>query len=305
MRARCGHEPRSGLYYEVLGERRAYPYPLLFIHGGGATGACWRATPDGRLGWADLLAERGYECWVTDWPGGGRSGNRNPLDIEYADVVDGYQHLLRTMIGTPVVIVPHSMGGAVAWQLVEHDAPLVAGVVAIAASYPGNLAAKSAVVSDDGSTVVVRFADTGVQLAIDRRTPYLYEDAYIYDQGIATSTRFPMAHVAQMRAGLVGIPPKMVLQRIGALPGLPAVVDPTGFAGKRIRYVSGGEDPAHTRAIDGRTVELFRSWGADAALVYLPDRRIAGNGHFLFFETNSADVLDVVIEQLQLVAGLT
>jgi len=82
------------------------------------------------------------------------------------------------------------------------------------------------------------------------------------------------------------------------------VENPAGFQGKRIRYVTGSEDPAHTREIDGRTVALFRSWGADAELVWLPDRGIEGNGHFLFFETNSTEILDVVIEQLHIVAGI-
>lgn len=303
MCAQIGHEPHSGLYYEVLGERRAGPQPLLFIHGGGATGACWRATPDGRAGWADLLAERGYECWVTDWPGGGRSGNRNPLDIEYGDVVDGYRRLLREVIAAPAVVIPHSMGGAVTWALIEHEAPLVAGVVAIAAAYPGNLGAQSTVVNDDGNVVAVRFGDTGVPLVVDRRAMYLYEDAYIYQQGIHTSTRFPMEAVDRMRAGLVGIPPRMLLQRLGVLEGMPRVENPAGFQGKRIRYVTGGEDPAHTREIEERTLALLRSWGADAELVWLPDRGIVGNGHFLMFETNSAEILDIVAEQIQMVAG--
>src|SRR3954451_3254841 len=107
--ARVGNEPASGLYYELLGPLDGEEPPLLFIPGGGATGACFRATPDGRLGWAELLAERGYECRLTGWPGVGRSGNRNGLEIEYRDVVDGYLRLLRDVIGCPVVVVCHSM----------------------------------------------------------------------------------------------------------------------------------------------------------------------------------------------------
>jgi pimeloyl-ACP methyl ester carboxylesterase len=303
MRARCGNERESGLYYEVLGARRELPCPLLLIPGGGATGASWRLTPDGRVGWADLLAQAGYECWVTDWPGTGRSGKRDPVDVDFADVVDGYRRLLRDVIGEPAVVICHSMGGAVTWQLVQHEGKLVAGVVSVAGAYPANTPPRSEVASDDGRVVELVFADTGVRFRVDRQVPYLYEDAYIYEQGIATSTRFPLEAVDTMRAGLVGIPPRMILQRVGVEPGLPLVDSPEAFAGRRIRLLTGGEDPAHTREIEDRTLELLRSWGAEAELVWLPERGIEGNGHYMFMERNSDELLEVLIEQVRAVAG--
>ena len=299
--ARLGNEPVSGLYYEILGPRGGVP--LLFIHGGGATGACWRATPDGRTGWADQLAEQGWECWVTDWPGGGRSGGRDPLDVEYADVVDGYRRLLREVIARPVVVVCHSMGGAVTWELVQRDSDLVAGVVSVAGAYPANVAPRSEVVADDGDVIDVVFADTGVPFRVDRRRTYLYEDAYIYNQAIATSTRFPMDAVPAMRAGLVGLPPRMLLQRLGVSPGMPVVDDPAGFAGMPVRLLAGSEDPAHTHEIETRTLEQLRSWGANAELVWLPDLGIEGNGHFLMSEENSDEILAVLTALLVDVAG--
>lgn len=294
---RVGHEPTSGLYHEVLGQPGEQP-PVLFIHGGGATGACFRGTPDGRPGWADLLAERGHECWVTDWPGTGRSGNAQPLEVTYDQVVTGYRTLLREVIGRPTVVVCHSMGGAVTWQLVAHEPDLVAGVVSVAGAYPANVAPRSEVLSDDGQVAVVRFADTGVEFRCDRGAMYLYEDAYIHHQAIATSTRFPMDHIGEFRAGLVGLPPKMLLQRLGVLDGMPSVDDTSGFAGVPITCVAGSEDPAHTEQIDRRTVDLLRGWGADADLLWLPDVGIEGNGHFLFFEDNSDQILDLIAQRL-------
>ena len=78
---------------------------------------------------------------------------------------------------------------------------------------------------------------------------------------------------------------------------------PAGFEGKRIRLVAGGEDPAHTRAIEDRTVDLLRGWGADAELIWLPDLGFEGNGHFLMFEDNSEEVLEVVAEQIGVVTA--
>jgi pimeloyl-ACP methyl ester carboxylesterase len=300
--ARIGHEPATGTYYELLGPR-GDAHPLLFIHGGGSTGACWRATPDGRLGWADQLAERGHECWLTDWPGTGRSGNRNGLEIEYGDVVEGHRRLLRDVIARPVVVICHSMGGAVTWQLVQHESDLIAGVVSVAGAYPANVVARSDVVSDDGDVAVIDFADTGVRMTVDRRVMNLYGDGYVHQQAIAGSTRFPMDRVDALRASLVGLPPRMLLQRLGVLEGMPPVDDPAGFAGKRIRLVAGGEDPAHTRAIEDRTIGLLREWGADAELVWLPELGIEGNGHFLMLESNSDEILEVVAGQIAYVGG--
>jgi hypothetical protein len=170
--------------------------------------------------------------------------------------------------------------------------------VSVAGAYPANLAPTSEVVSDDGKVVEVTFADTGVLITVDRTVMNLYEDAYVYRQGIAGSTRFPMDRVDAMRASFVGLPPRMLLQRLGVLPGMPRIAEPAGFAGKPVRLIAGDQDPAHTREIEDRTIDLLREWGAQAELVWLADRGIVGNGHFLFFEDNSDDLLDVVVEQL-------
>jgi pimeloyl-ACP methyl ester carboxylesterase len=293
---RCGHEETTGTYFEVLGVHDAPG--VLMVHGGGATGACFRADLAGAPGWADRLAELGYAVWVTDWPGCGRSGNRLLVDIEYDDVVEGHRRVLRDVIGRPVVVVCHSMGGAVAWQLAEEEPDLVAGVVGLGASYPGNLSSPAEIVAEEGPLVTVRSPLSGAVFVVDLTRGYLYEDDYIYRQGISTSTRFPMGLVDRMRAGFVPIPPKMVLQRLGVMPGLPTVRDTSGFQGLGVRLVIGTEDPAHTPAAERATAALLRSWGADADVVCLADRGIEGNGHFLFFEDNADEILRVVVEQV-------
>ncbi|HEY5350586.1 MAG TPA: alpha/beta fold hydrolase [Candidatus Lustribacter sp.] len=300
-RATVGREVTSGLYYEILGSPERLVAPILFIHGGGGSGTTFRATPDGRLGWSDLLAERGYRSWVTDWPGTGRSGYRDLVTLDYADVVGGYISLLRDVIGEPVVVVPHSMGGAVAWKLVEMLPHLVAGVVSLAAVHPANLDTPCELLSDEDGVVKVRFTQTGVDFTVDSRIPYTYESSYVYDQGVANSAQFPREAIPNLFAGHQGMSPRMLLQRVGLRPGMPVVDDPAGFAGKRVRLMAGDRDPAHPRDIELRTVAQLRAWGADADLTWLPDHGFDGNGHYLMGEANSDAVLELFIKQLHTV----
>ena len=66
------------MYVEVLSNGKSAstsaPKPnIVFIHGGGGQGTDYLMTPDGRPGWAPLMAEQGYPVYVVDRPGHGRS----------------------------------------------------------------------------------------------------------------------------------------------------------------------------------------------------------------------------------------
>jgi len=300
---RVGNETGTGTYFEVLGTPSARP-PLLFIHGGGASGVCWRRTADGRPGWADRLADDGWECWVIDWPGSGRSGNLDPISVSFAHLVTGVERILVEEIGRPTVLIPHSMGGAVAWKVAESPTGLVAGIVGIAASAPGNLTPKSEVISDDGRRISVRFVDSGVVSHVDREALWFYSDEMIDHQALAGSTHLSReAGRSHLHALAQGISPTVLLQRMGTIPGLPVITRPEALRGLQIRLIAGDQDPAHLQSTETRTAELLRSWQADAQLVWLPDRGIVGNGHFLMLEDNSDEILAIVTEQLDVLSG--
>src|SRR3954453_8328175 len=60
--------------FQIPTNRREGAPPIVFVHGGGHTGACWRTTPDGRAGWATSFVRRGYAVYVVDQVTRGRSG---------------------------------------------------------------------------------------------------------------------------------------------------------------------------------------------------------------------------------------
>ena len=47
--------------------------PLVLIHGGAQTAMNWMTTPDGRPGWAEWFASRGWRLYILDRPACGRS----------------------------------------------------------------------------------------------------------------------------------------------------------------------------------------------------------------------------------------
>ncbi|KAM0324794.1 hypothetical protein ACHAQA_007760 [Verticillium albo-atrum] len=52
-----------------------HPKPLVFLHGGGISGATWLNTPDGRQGWASYFIDLGFQVYLVDINAVGRSQN--------------------------------------------------------------------------------------------------------------------------------------------------------------------------------------------------------------------------------------
>lgn len=70
----AGTAMRGQMYVEHLRpEAPNVEPPVVLVHGGGGQGLDWLVTPDGRGGWAPLLADRGYDVYVVDRIGHGRS----------------------------------------------------------------------------------------------------------------------------------------------------------------------------------------------------------------------------------------
>jgi pimeloyl-ACP methyl ester carboxylesterase len=61
-------------YVSYLIPAHAREVPVVFVHGGGMTGACWESTPDGRPGWLTSFLRDGWPCYVVDNVERGRAG---------------------------------------------------------------------------------------------------------------------------------------------------------------------------------------------------------------------------------------
>jgi pimeloyl-ACP methyl ester carboxylesterase len=180
------------MYTEVWVPKQVrHPYPFVFFHGNGQSGAVWRQTPDGRPGWAYYLVAQGYTVYMVDYPARGRSpyvpgvdgklGTRTALELEQIwtapvtssgdfprmkkytqwpsdspkkgmrgdpvfdnfikgqmQFVDDQEELtvpagvaLLDQIGTPVILLTHSQGGGMGFDVANLRPKLIAGMVAI------------------------------------------------------------------------------------------------------------------------------------------------------------------------------
>src|SRR5207247_3118249 len=62
------------MYVEIrIPAKQTHPYPIIMVHGGTMSGTNYTGTPDGREGWAQYFARRGYAVYVVDQVGKGRS----------------------------------------------------------------------------------------------------------------------------------------------------------------------------------------------------------------------------------------
>lgn len=102
--------------------------PLLFVHGTAHAAWCWEEH------FLSYFAEHGYRAAAVNLRGHGRSPTRTPLrKVSLSDFVEDLRASIDA-IGTPPVLIGHSLGGFVIARYMEHyDTP---GAVLVASAPP-------------------------------------------------------------------------------------------------------------------------------------------------------------------------
>ena len=285
------------VYYEVVApmDARTKP-PVVMVHGGTQTGCCFLRTADGRPGWAFAFARRGYRAIVPDWPGCGRSG-AIPYDVlDGAAVCRGLGVLLESL-GEPVVLLTHSMSGALGWRLVETHGARIARVVAIAPGPPGNIQAQPEVISETADEIVVQtFA---LRHTISKREPHRVPMSFVEQKIVGDGGRFARAGIALAAAGMIAVPPRLIYERLNIRGAQLKIERFENFRAKPILVLTGSNDIDHPRALDEGTAKWLAEKGAAAEFLYLPDLGISGNGHMMMMEDNSDALADLAVDWIE------
>ena len=285
------------VYFEMFSPANPTGRPtVVMVHGGAHTGACYQRTADDRRGWAYLFAERGYRVVVPDWPGTGRSGYIPSDKLSGATVIEGLGALIRHL-GSPVVLLTHSMSGCYGWPLLERHGDVIAALVGVAPGPPGNIQPPARIYAETDTAIEIDLG--GRRVRIDKNEPVTTTQDFVEHKLVGDSRFFPRDRLANYAATLRAIPPRIVLERQNVHGSQMRVTDPKKLHGKRVLVITGTHDLDHPRDADGAIVDWLREHGADADFCFLGDRGIVGNGHMLMMEQNSDDIAGIIIAWLE------
>lgn len=318
----------DAMYTEVWVPRQIrHPYPVVFFHGNGQSGAVWRQTPDGRAGWAYYLVSQGYTVYMVDYPARGRSpyvpgvdgklGIRSALDLEqiwtapatsggnfprmkkytqwpsdspmkgmrgdpvFDNFIKGQMQFVNDQealtvpagvalldaIGTPVILLSHSQGGGMGFDVANLRPKLIAGMVAIEPGGPQIGAADTAKVE--------------------------YERVNPKSWGLTTMPfQFdpPINDPSQLKVHLV--PSERPGDEVGCYLQDEPVHKLVSFENMRILSLSA--EGTYHRVFDVCIPKWLNQAGAKDDFVRLEDVSIHGNMHEMFLDRNSDEIIKFI-----------
>jgi pimeloyl-ACP methyl ester carboxylesterase len=244
----------------------------ILVHGGAHTGVCWTSSPDGRAGWAKLLAEHGWRIFVVDWPGVGRSRHFDDfLEVGATSVVSALCALLRQC--GPAVLVGHSMGAALSAKTIETVPELVEAFIAVAPAPPLDRIA-AAKQQDPPSTRPVKLDDQMISRIFANADRFPHEFLVDYRRSLCdTSPAVANAIVGRGDHSLV-------INSVERLTSCPTIV------------LAGDQDDLTPPTVTEKVADFL---GADYVLAGR-DWGIPGFGHMIPIEIGSEQLLDKLIQ---------
>jgi pimeloyl-ACP methyl ester carboxylesterase len=278
-----------------LPARSRHDVPVVMIHGGGGQGTDWLETPDGRDGWVDYFVADGWDVYVVDRPGHGRSQSNASCGNGMVGV--GNSAIISRLATSAASVWPGgeptpTNAAVVGWTASSATAPYCGDQVAAAAI--------SALLDEIGPAILLAHSAGGGSTF---RVPDLNPDR------VAGIIAFEAAGANPLAAGFGGGPPPIAAFDLQpALPSNFATVDVDGCAMQ-------GENPSQLTNFSNLPLVLlstemglgsrddiycqaaiWRQAGADASAVYLPDRGLNGGGHFAMAQLDNGDYAEVFIE---------
>ena len=262
--------------------------PIVFLHGYGQTRTGWQSTPDGREGWSDLFLKKGYSVFLVDQPRRGAAGATEQIVNDPGDVANGkfkvgeqawYTHF---RIGR---VAPERYEGS---QFPEGDEALeefFCQMTPNTGNYDEPLFGKAL-------TAVLK----DVQTMTGRKSIYV-----THSQGGRVGWATDTDNMAAIIAVEPGFAPEVGSDTYKKF--VAAKVPMLFLFGD---YIENGPEDIQSTGFWKMVLQQCRDFakqynadGGDATVIYLPERNIKGNSHFMFQEKNNAEIADLIGEWLK------
>lgn len=284
---------QSKLYCEKISpNHQKFDQPIILIHGGGHTGSCYKTTPDERSGWAYYFAEKGFEVYVPDWSGCGRSGYVSDEILTGQFVVDGFLELIKK-IDKKVIILTHSMSGAYGWKLGELANKKITHLIAVAPAPMGNIQPLPEIIEEMSDGIVLNYLQKATKISTIK--PFICDDYFIIKKLIGEKNKFfPSNCLEAYKSSIQSIPPMLIYERFNIKKSQLKIEDVTKYKNINVLVITGDQDTDHPKEKDQQIVDYFMSNKINTDYYYLGDQNIKGNGHMLMLEKNSSEIADVI-----------
>jgi pimeloyl-ACP methyl ester carboxylesterase len=307
-------------------QHQEHPFPIILVHGGGQIGAGWSQTPDGREGWVQFFARRGFAVYVVDQAARGRSPYNSQLGplSDPANSVRAqslWAAIERFMLWPAARFHTQWVGPAVDGdptfeQFLSSQAQAMTN-----AALQEELTAEGlvALVDKIGPSILVPHSQPGsaAWLVADRRPELLKAIVTIEPGGPPVFRDEPH----------LGFPPSATFP--WGLTRNPITYDPPAASASQLSFVALPKDPdvstcyvqtaparklpnvakvpilylsspsGYNTAWDPCTTKYLTQAGVSYDWVHLQDIGIEGNGHFMFIEKNSDEVAGVVLRWIK------
>lgn len=291
---------RDQLYVEYFIPKTLRPNaaPIVLTHTV-ISGVIWRTTPDGREGWAEYLVRQGFPVFVIDPPGTGRSG------FEIDDI-----NTVATGDSQPMANAPLARSDSSAWPRWNLGLSLAAGTqeedqtptdeastrhllasllpsrsIPVAKSHAAFIAALEKINEMQGPVIFVGWSlagGLGQRLVVDR--PDLFS-ALILLEGASGQPPLP---TPENWFDYCSVKPSEPLVATLVKTGLPVL----SLNGQKGHVVNTG----HASGVCKSLVDDVNAGGGHASSIWLPDLGIRGNGHMMFWDKNSDQIVKVITD---------
>ncbi len=276
-----------------LPEEPQHDLPLILVHGGGGQASDWYYTPDGRDGWRDYFLNAGFDLYIVDRPGYGRS----PASPDYGD---------GSLTSVPSALIAR-LAAASNWpegEVSPESESILNWIVASSTTpYAGNEVAANDIaelLERVGPAVLVLHSAGGVSgyWAADMQPENVAgiiafeasgSNMLSIAEGLTFDPALPEGFEPVQNAEGCDVQPEDAVSTLTNLADIPVVL-----IGAPESFLAEGQ-PCHLAAM--------QQAGIDASLVSFGDLGAPGTGHFAMAETNNADSAQVMIDIATELAG--